>query len=62
MAKVRAEYVDRLKGFAMLCVILGHLCGWDFGGSQTFTSFVSSYHMPLFMFLSGLVISAPPVA
>lgn len=60
MSKNRVEYVDRLKGFAMLSVVIGHLCAWDFGGNTMFTELVSTYHMPLFMLLSGLVISAPP--
>lgn len=59
----RIAYIDRLKGFAMLAVVFGHVCLWCFQDAfhPELQAFVSSFHMPLFMFLSGLMISAPPV-
>lgn len=57
----RLVYVDRLKGLAMLSVVMGHISLWCFGNEHTFTyNFVYSYHMPLFMFLSGIVIKTLP--
>ena len=59
--KQRVEYIDRLKGFAILCVVIGHFTLWAIGRrNDPFHDFVYLYHMPLFFFLSGIVISAAP--
>lgn len=55
----RIQYIDRLKGFAILAVIFGHLCMWQLGGYNSPTWFVNTFHMPVFLFLSGLVITPP---
>lgn len=60
------EYIDRLKGFAMLCVVLGHIVCftmydiWDIAVQDINLAFVNTFHMPLFMFLSGFVIHTLP--
>jgi fucose 4-O-acetylase-like acetyltransferase len=61
----RLDYIDALKGFAILLVVMGHFlanCHTDFktalvGGGQSMLlwKFIYSFHMPLFMFCSGLV-------
>lgn len=57
----RIQYVDRLKGFAMLAVIFGHIYFFSLNdGNNLMVKFVSTFHMPLFMFLSGWVISSLP--
>lgn len=62
----RFKYIDRLKGFAMLCVVLGHLVcftmydTWDEAIHDINLAFVSVFHVPLFIFLSGFVIKTPP--
>jgi len=57
----RINYIDRLKGFAILLVVIGHLALFSMkqDGSTVFR-LIQSFHMPLFMFLSGMVISPPP--
>lgn len=61
MEKTRIFYIDALKTFAILAVISGHLpfyCyyGWNLEPNpSSLTAFVSLFHMPLFMLLSGLV-------
>jgi fucose 4-O-acetylase-like acetyltransferase len=55
----RVQFIDRLKGFAILSVILGHLCMWQLGGYNTPTWFVNTFHMPVFLFLSGFVVTPP---
>lgn len=55
----RVQYIDRLKGLAIILVVMGHI----FGFSQLedgINTFIYTFHMPLFMFLSGLVISTTP--
>ena len=54
MEKIR--YIDRMKGFAILVVVLAHvyLISLDMRESLVFR-FCSSFEMPLFMFLSGFV-------
>jgi fucose 4-O-acetylase-like acetyltransferase len=64
--KKRIDYIDALKGFAILLVVMGHVlanvCHDDWnaalqGGGQSMIlwKFIYSFHMPLFMFCSGLV-------
>lgn len=51
----RIIYIDQLKGLAILLVVMGHVCSKSFLIDDTeFNYFYSSFHMPLFMFLSGL--------
>ena len=63
--KERLGYIDAIKGFAILLVVIGHVIPWCF---TTFDNVVSmtpspvllwkiiySFHMPLFMFVSGFL-------
>lgn len=52
----RINYIDRMKGFAILVVVLAHvfLFSFDMGDSLVFR-FCASFEMPLFMFVSGFV-------
>ncbi|MDO4291397.1 MAG: acyltransferase family protein, partial [Eggerthellaceae bacterium] len=53
----RLVELDALKWFAMLWVVLGHLIDPGTSGSATFRGlflFAYSWHMPVFIFLSGL--------
>lgn len=52
----RILYIDRLKGFTILLVVMGHVSVFSYhSGAVTMDRFIGSFHMPLFMFLSGLV-------
>ena len=58
MNKERNELLDLLKGFAILLVVLGHAVQYNL--TKTFDSHpifrvIYSFHMPLFMFISGYV-------
>ena len=56
----RIEYIDRIKGFAILLVVLGHFYLFLLHTSDTFVyRFISSCHMHLFMFISGFVAFIP---
>ena len=52
----RINYIDRMKGMAILVVVLAHvfLFSLDMGNSLVFR-FCASFEMPLFMFVSGFV-------
>ncbi len=55
--RLRIEYIDALKGFAIFCVVWGHSLqylkkGHDFYHNPIF-EFIYSYHMPLFFMVSG---------
>jgi fucose 4-O-acetylase-like acetyltransferase len=51
----RIQYIDALKGFAIVWVVLGHIAEHSFDIKTTeFNHFYASFHMPLFMFLSGI--------
>ena len=51
----RIKYIDQLRGLAILLVVIGHLYEHSFGGnSQVIFNLYLPYHMPLFMFLSGI--------
>lgn len=63
LAKVptkRIEYIDAMRGFTMLLVVLVHVCearkGLDFYGvTNSINRFFSTFRMPLFFFVSGFV-------
>lgn len=66
---VHFNYIDRLKGLAIILVVMGHVllyccCSCDF--PRAMADFIGkgiySFHMPLFMFLSGIVVSNFPHA
>lgn len=57
MDKERIPYLDYLKGTAMLLVVWLHCIQFVFGSSfdNVFFAKVISFHMPLFMIISGLL-------
>lgn len=51
----RLDYIDSLKGLAIVLVVWGHIAEKSMGiVGQPFNLMYSSFHMPLFMFLSGM--------
>lgn len=51
----RLLYIDNLKGLAIILVVMGHVSYISFGIENTiFNASYISFHMPLFMFLSGI--------
>ncbi len=49
-------YIDSLRGFAIWVVVIGHCCEFGLGHNDTLFNYMYfSFHMPLFMFISGLV-------
>lgn len=57
MPTKRIFYIDALKAFAIVLVVMGHTRDlWDVGGRESFyLPILSIFHMPLFMALSGYV-------
>ncbi len=56
MDKVRVEYIDALRGFTMLLVVIGHVEIFGFQLLDTpLLRVISTFHVPLFFFLSGLM-------
>ena len=64
--KNRVAWIDSLKGFAIICVVLGHVLSGSLtaGGVPVSHSFgphlfqaVHAFHMPLFFLISGFVFS-----
>ena len=51
----RFFYIDALKAFAMMLVVLGHLAQFSPFQDTFYSSFVGIFHMPLFMAVSGVV-------
>lgn len=53
----RIFYIDALKAFAIVLVVMGHTnVIWEVGGSNSmYLPILSVFHMPLFMALSGYV-------
>lgn len=54
---MRIQYLDNLKGFAILLVVLGHcvqstVTGYD---DNPIFKVIYSFHMPLFFMISGYV-------
>ncbi len=66
MTKDRSEFIDILKGIAAILVVAGHAIENGLGGEHTapeifynnpFHIFIYSFHMPLFMMISGYLFS-----
>ena len=53
----RLEYIDALRGLAMLLVVFGHVTYFSFDMVTSVDIVVSSLHLPLFFFISGFVIN-----
>ena len=60
----RIGYIDALKGFAILCVVMGHVADGNLTAnsqpdyrwfSYTVFNVIYAFHMPLFMMISGFV-------
>ena len=49
----RLAYVDAARGLAILCLVLGHLYPGD-----GIVQYISSFHVPVFFILSGLLMAA----
>lgn len=55
------RYIDRLKGLGILLMIAGHLYIFCYNEtSTTANEMILWTNMPMFLFLSGCVISTPP--
>ena len=51
--KARIEWIDALRGFAILLVVMGHIYDKGFRIEGTsFNNFYNGFHMPLFFILS----------
>ncbi len=55
MDKNRIEYVDWLRGFAILLVVMGHLLEYNGYQNCQLYGIIYSFHMPLFFCISGFV-------
>lgn len=51
--KQRLEYLDWAKGFAILLMLYGHTSGWN----DWSYIWLSSFHMPIFFMIGGILIS-----
>lgn len=51
----RLTYIDALRGFAIIMVVIGHLYTRNGYGDSILTTVIYSFHMPLFFFISGFV-------
>lgn len=59
LGATRFEFVDALRGFAIVLVVLGHALQYGAVDPDEKTLFrlIYAFHMPLFMFISGFVYS-----
>lgn len=59
--KDHINWIDRLKGIAILLVVMGHVYCKCLKNEDALGFFlIQGFHMPLFMFLSGIVIKGYP--
>lgn len=59
MEKKRIEYIDAMRGFTMILVVLNHIAGFclNIDGSVTsLNTYFYEFRMPLFFFVSGFVL------
>lgn len=53
----RMQYIDRLKGLAILLVVMGHVFLYTYGQPDMLANrYITSFHVPLFMFVSGYLV------
>lgn len=52
--KTRIQYIDKLRGFAIILVVMGHALEHN-GYRSTLYNFIYSFHMPIFFCISGFV-------
>lgn len=50
--KCRVEYIDVLRGFAIILMVLGHI-----GGQPYIDKYIHMFHMPIWFFISGYFFS-----
>ena len=53
--KDRIVYLDAVKGFAIILVVMGHVIQYSFQSTSFLYHSIYSFHMPLFFFVSGLL-------
>ena len=58
----RIEYIDALRGFTMLLVVMAHVCHYSFHTESAMLGFFSVFRMPLFFTISGFVLYKPQMA
>lgn len=51
----RIEYIDALRGFTMILVVMTHVSGWVLDSVNSYSSIMAQFRMPLFFFISGFV-------
>lgn len=61
MTLQRNNTIDIIKGFLIVCVILGHVLLGSID-DNIFRYIIYSFHMPLFMFMSGYMISVSKIS
>lgn len=52
----RIEYIDALRGFTMILVVLHHVSLMGFGIESVLGQWIVEFRMPLFFFISGFVL------
>ena len=58
MMKQRIEFIDLIKGLAILTVVIGHFIETNIdknASSVMVYNFIYTFHMPLFMFIGGYI-------
>lgn len=67
---MRLLWVDAIKGFAIILMVMGHVLAWMFSDCHVIKieptpsclwQIIYSFHMPLLMFMSGLLFGLKPV-
>lgn len=53
----RNRYIDDLKGWGILLMLLGHSMNFSIGSGNILWHTIYSFHMPMFFVISGLLIS-----
>jgi fucose 4-O-acetylase-like acetyltransferase len=48
----RIQYIDRLKGLAIILVVMGHVFGFK-QPMDGINTFIYTFHMPLFLYSYG---------
>lgn len=58
MSSTRAPWIDALKGWGMLLIVVGHV--WSLTDPSPIYQWIYAFHVPLFFFAAGLTFKASP--
>lgn len=64
MTSQRLQYIDALRGIAVMLIVFSHIALYsygDYGGAESFRPLTTTIQLPLLFFVSGFVFTSRPL-